>query len=213
MITIALVDDSIMFRQLLAESINKWQGFSVAIQAGNGIDLLNQLKHVKKNLPQVAIIDIQMPVMNGFETAEQIHKQYPQINMLALSQYDDEVSVQKMMAKGALGFVSKFTDANEIRIAITNVSKGEYYYNKYFSTNTLQYETVKNKQTFTEREILLIKFCATEMSVKEMADKLGTGIKKINKIKHQLFIKLNACNRSSLVSAALKLGIINTSDL
>lgn len=213
MVTIALVDDTIMFRKLLADCINKWYDFNVILQADNGVDLMNQLNHSRKNLPMVALLDIQMPVMNGFETAEQLHKQYPQINMLALSQFCDVVSVKKMITKGALGFITKYAEPSEIKQAISTVAQGEYYFNNLVSESIVNNITVSGKKILAEREILLIKFCATDMPVKQMAEKLNTGIKNINKIKHHLFLKFNVTNRSGLVSAAIKNKIISETDL
>lgn len=213
MITVALVDDTIMFRKLLTDCINKWQGFTVIMQANNGIELLNQLNLPNKNLPDVVLLDIQMPIMNGFETAEQLHMQYPKINMLALSQFGDEVSINKMITKGVLGFISKNADLYEIQRAISFAAAGRYYFNEFFSENSLNNTHTLKENYLSARDILLIKLCSTNMPVKQMAEKLNTGVKNVNKIKHNLFQKFNVTNRSSLISAAIKNKIINDSDL
>lgn len=213
MINIALVGETTLFRNLLSNHINKWQGFTVIMQAYNGVDFLNQLKHPIKKMPNVAILDVQMPVMNGVETAEQLYKQYPKINMLALSQFNDDISLNKMISKGVLGFITKNTEIDEIKQAINKVAQGAYYFTEYISENTLNNTSTLKENILTEREILLIKLCATNMPVKQMGEKLNTGIKNVNKIKSKLFEKFNVTNRSSLVASAIRNKIINDYDL
>jgi DNA-binding NarL/FixJ family response regulator len=117
-ITVALVDDHKIFRQGLIEVLNHL-GYEVTIEASNGKELLDRIS--KNEVPEICILDIHMPVMDGFETTRQLHKKYPGIKILAFSTDNTDMSVTKMIACGAHGFLEKGGSLEDISHSLNTI--------------------------------------------------------------------------------------------
>ena len=127
---IVIIDDHAMFRKGLMKLINLFPGYSVLFDASNGKDFIAQLN--PKHLPDIVLMDITMPEMDGYLTAEWLHNNYPEINILALSTMDSEAAIIKMIKSGAKGYVLKDAEPDELKLAFDEVmSQG------YFITNLL----------------------------------------------------------------------------
>lgn len=125
MATIVLTDDHVLLRNGLAALV-KSLGHNVLFEADNGKDLINKLD--KKNLPEVILMDINMPEMDGYDTAQWLKENHPDIKVLALSMYDNENSIIRMLKSGAKGYILKDCEPSELKAAIDAVvSKGYYY--------------------------------------------------------------------------------------
>ena len=125
---IALVDDHLLLRNGLAVVINSYEGYRVVFEAGNGIEFIQKLK--ENELPDIVLLDISMPYMNGYETAEWIKKNYPSIKVLVLSMLEDERSVIRMLQYGARGYITKGSDPKELKTALDTLSKKGMYFNQ-----------------------------------------------------------------------------------
>src|ERR1044071_7063605 len=120
-----LVDDHVLLRNGLAVLVDNL-GFSVLFECSNGKQLIDKLD--KDNLPDIILMDIRMPEMDGFDATRWLKNNHPTINVLALSMYDDEVSIIRMLRNGAKGYILKDTDPKELKQAINSIaSKGFYY--------------------------------------------------------------------------------------
>jgi two-component system, NarL family, invasion response regulator UvrY len=214
MATIVLTDDHVLLRNGLAALV-KSLGHTVLFEADNGKDFCSKLNI--KTLPDVVLLDINMPEMDGYETAQWIKENHPDIKVLALSMYDNENSIIRMLKAGAKGYILKDSEPAELKAAIDAlVSKG-YYYSDLVSgklihaINKIEDEgsTVNTLANLNERETDFLKYACTEMTYKEIADKMFVSPRTIDGYRDGLFDKLHVKTRVGLVMYAIKNGIVS----
>jgi DNA-binding NarL/FixJ family response regulator len=213
MISIALVDDHSLLRNGLAALI-KTLGFNVLFEAGHGEDCIKKLQ--SGFLPEVILMDINMPVMDGFITTQWIKEYYPEIKVLALTMIDDEDAVIKMLKSGAKGFLLKECSAAELKNAIQVVFEKGYYYSEMVTgrlVHRVTNEDEKNKNSnhsvhLTEKEIEFLKLACSELTYKEIADKMNLSPRTIDTYRDHLFHKLDLKTRTGLAIYAIKNGLI-----
>jgi two-component system invasion response regulator UvrY len=214
MTTIALVDDHILLRNGLAGLLREL-GFNVILEADNGKVFTEKLKSTDP--PEIVLLDINMPEMDGYETALWIKKNHPDIKMLALSMYDDENAIIRMLKNGARGYILKDCDPTELKSAIEALHTKGYYYSEMVtgrlihSINHLdepENSTVKEVLGLNQREIEFLKLCCTEMTYKEIADRMCLSPRTIDGYRDALFEKLSLKSRVGLVLYAIKNGIV-----
>ena len=209
-IKIAVVDDHGLFRKGIVKLIKSLDSsFEVIIEASNGQDFLNRLG--SENQPDLAIVDIDMPIMNGFETAAAIRDQYPNIHILILTMFEDEKSLIRMIRVGVKGYLSKDVEPEELKEAIINVSKGQFNYNKSTSGKLLQIiqsdgASDGNADGMNDREFQFLELCCSELTYKEIADQMCLSPKTIDGYRANLFQRYNAKSRVGLVLLAIKNG-------
>jgi two-component system, NarL family, invasion response regulator UvrY len=212
-IKIALADDHILLRSGLAGLVTNL-GYTVLLECNNGKDLADKLD--KNNLPDLVLMDINMPEMDGYETTAWLKANYPLVQVLALSMYDDENAIIRMLRCGARGYIMKDSDPLELKQAIDDVvTKGVHYselvtgklLHSIYNTNG----TSGNSQQLLElndREIEFLKLASTEMTYREIADQMHLSPRTIDGYRDNLFEKLNIKNRVGLVLYAIKNGIV-----
>ena len=209
--SVAIVDDHVLFAQSLKSLINTFEGFEVTIQASHGKNLINELKN-SNSVPEIILMDVNMPIMDGAETTSFLSKNYPDIKILALSMDDDENSILKMIRNGARGYLLKDIHPDILLEALEGVLKGGFYHTKKVSdtlVNSLHTDPNskrKNHIELAEREIEFLKLVCTEMTYKEIADRMNLSPKTIDGYREQLFKKLDVKNRIGLVIFAFKNG-------
>jgi len=213
MIKIALVDDHKLFRKSLADWLATQQ-FEILFEANNGKEFIDKIN--ESSLPQLILMDINMPVMNGVETLIWITKNHPSIKVLAISMYNDEMNIIKMIRLGASGYLLKDSEPNELKLAIeTIIDKGFYYsdlvnqklLNAISETNSKQ-KSIHNLIELSPREIEFLKYVCTELTYKEIADKMALSPRTVDGYRDDLFKKLNVTTRIGLVLYAIKVGIV-----
>lgn len=211
---IVLVDDHVLLRKGLADLVSN-QGYSVLFEAGNGKEFCEKLQ--KENLPDLVLLDINMPVMDGYETALWIKRNYPDIKVLALSMYDDENAVIRMVKNGARGYILKDTEPAELRSAIEAILNKGFYYTEMVTGRLIhsisgmddeQQATQQQLLNLTEREIEFLKLACSEMTYKEIADKMHLSPRTVDGYRDTLFQKLELKTRTGLVIYAIKNGIV-----
>lgn len=207
MIRIALADDHAILRKGVAELLSNFDNMNVNIEASNGKDLLQKLAGTS-DMPHVCILDINMPEMNGYETAAHIKVAYPDMKILALSMYDGEANIIKMLKNGANGYILKDNDPDELRKAIEQVYNSGYYYSELVTGRMLHLiDKEKHKSNeLTEREQAFIKLCCSELTYKEIADEMNLSPRTIDGYRESLFEKLSITSRTGLVIYAIKNG-------
>lgn len=210
-INICLVDDHKLLRKGIVELIDGFQGYHVTGEYNNGKELVARIKSV--DIPDIVLLDINMPEMDGYETASWLHQQYPQVRVIALSMYDDEKSVIRMIKAGARGYVLKDADPGELRKAFDDVMSKGYYYSDLVSgvlIHSLHSESEPNQKrvTINERETEFLKLACTELTYKEIADRMYLAPRTIDGYREALFEKLNVKSRVGLVMYAIRNGII-----
>lgn len=213
-IKIALVDDHALLRKGLAELI-KNIGFPVIIEADNGKDFTAKLK--PNMLPDVVLLDINMPQMDGYETALWLKLHHPEVKVLALSMYDDENAIIRMLKNGAKGYILKDTDVSLLKEAIENVYQKGFHYSEMVtgrlihSLNNLDNDHNSTAQLLklNEREIEFLKFACTEMTYREIAEKMYLSPRTIDGYRDALFEKLTIKTRVGLAIYAIKHGVVH----
>ncbi len=210
-IDVCLVDDHTLLRKGMVEVIDGFQGYQVIGEYNNGKELVARIKSVE--IPDIVLLDINMPEMDGYETASWLHQQYPQVRVIALSMYDDEKSVIRMIKAGARGYVLKDADPGELRKALDDVMSKGYYYSDLVSgvlIHSLHSESEASQKSviINEREIEFIKLACTELTYKEIADRMCLAPRTIDGYREALFEKLNVKSRVGLVMYAIRNGIL-----
>jgi DNA-binding NarL/FixJ family response regulator len=211
-IRVALVDDHVLLRKGLAELVRNI-GYDVIFEADNGLDFQKQIK--KDNAPDLVLLDINMPEMDGFATAQWIKVNYPLIKVMALSMYDNENAIIRMFKAGAKGYILKDSEPAELKAALDSILTKGYYYSELVtgklihSINKLDEDAdVRNLVQLNARELEFLKHACTEMTYKEIADKMCLSPRTIDGYRDALFEKLNLKTRVGLVMYAIKNGIV-----
>lgn len=207
-IRIALADDHAILRKGLAELINSMEGMKIVLDADNGHELLEKLKGADPK-PDVCILDINMPQMNGYETAAAIREQYEDMNILALSMYDSEFNIIKMLRAGAQGYLLKNVSPAEMQRAITDVYQHGFYHSELVTGRMLRmlHDRKSGKAELNENEEEFLRLCCTELTYKEIAERMYKSPRTIDGYREDLFTKLGITSRTGLVLYALKTGI------
>lgn len=211
MIQIALADDHTILRKGVAEILSKFDDMEVTMQAANGKELIEKLSATSA-LPDICIVDINMPEMNGYETASEIRKHWPHVKILALSMYDTELNIIKMLRNGANGYVLKDSDPEDLHVAITRICKDGFYHSELVTgrmLNILFDPSGKMNTEINDRELTFLKFCSTELTYKEIADQMCLSPRTIDGYRENLFKKLNVTTRTGLAMYAIKAGIVS----
>jgi len=204
--TIILVDDHTLVRNAIADLIEGNSDYTVTHQVGNGKELFEKLENAR-NIPHMILLDVNMPIMNGFATMEKLQADFPKIHVLALSMNDDDETIIRMMKLGACGYISKIIKEEELILALdTVVKKGYYYTNEVTNLIVGNFKQKKDEIHFTEREKELLQYICTEMTYKEIADKMFLSPKTIDGYRDDLFQKLSIKSRVGLAMYAMKHG-------
>jgi two-component system, NarL family, invasion response regulator UvrY len=207
--TIALVDDHVMLRNGLANLIQEL-GYTVLFEAIDGLDFIEKLKGYK--LPDLVLIDVNMPRMDGFETCAWLKEHHSTIKVLALSMFDDEDAIMRMIRNGARGYVLKDCEFGELRVAIDDVVTKGFHYSERVTGRLIHSihqsdakESEKNLvNSLTTRELEFIKLTATDSTYKEIADQMHVSPRTVDGYRDDLFGKLDVKSRVGLVLFAVK---------
>lgn len=209
-IKIAIVDDHLLFASSLEKLVHTFAGYKVLFHSKNGLELQKQLK-TSDELPDVILLDINMPVMDGHETILWLTSNHPKIMVLALSMDDDEEVILKMLRNGAKGYLLKDIHPDKLKEAITEVLDKGYYHSDKVSAallNSIGKTDDDNSPVFKENELTFMKLACSEMTYKEIANIMNLSPKTIDGYRHELFNKLEIKNRVGLVLYALKNNIM-----
>jgi two-component system invasion response regulator UvrY len=215
MTSVALVDDHRLLRNGLAQLINSLTGYRVLLEADNGKHLIEQLD--PRDPPQVVLLDLEMPEMNGYETAVWLRNHYPQTKVIALTMVNDERAVIKMLRNGAKGYLLKDTEIPELKKAMDAVVDKGIYINELLYNNIVlsmngQYVPEETEQQqaidLTEREKEFLRWLCTDKSYKEIAASMYLSPRTIDGYRDILFEKIKAASRIGLVMFAIRTGIV-----
>lgn len=210
---IALVDDHSLLRDALGNVINNFDTCKVILRASNGVDLVEQLQIC--SIPDVVILDLNMPVMDGYETTYWLKCNCPNTHILVLSMFDSEISIIRLLQLGVKAFLRKDTHPNELKHAIHSLVTDGQYYPQTISGKLANMFNNPEKRTsvppmvLTEKEILFLKYCCTDLTYKQMAKLLYVSDRTIDNYRDQLFKKLSIKSRVALAVYAVKNGIVN----
>ncbi|WP_273568872.1 response regulator transcription factor [Maribacter halichondriae] len=202
--TVAIVDDHTLLSQAISDLVQSFDQFKSLYICKNGKELLDRLGE-PSNIPDIVLMDINMPIFNGIETTEVLTEKYPDVKVLALSIEEDEDTILSMLRAGARGYLMKDTKREILEEALIQIAEKGYYH-----TNTVTQILVgtlhhKNKNTeLKERELEFLKLACTEMTYKEIAEVMFLSPKTIEGYRDALHEKLQVKNRIGLVLYAIR---------
>lgn len=202
---VVVVDDHTLLSQAIESMVNTFDKFKVLYTCKNGQELLDKFSNAA-NIPDVVLMDINMPIMNGVETTEWITKNHPTVNVMALSVEDDDFTVLKMLKAGAVGYLLKDTEKSVLEKALIEIAENGFYHTKSVTNilmNSLSGEEVK-EVVINDRERQFLKLACTELTYKEIANIMNLSPKTIDNYRNNLFSKLNVKNRVGMVTYAIK---------
>lgn len=209
-IKIAYAEDHTAVRKSIIAYLHELGGVKVIIEAENGKVLIDKMEQSPKQ-PGVCIIDINMPVMNGFETLAAIRERWKNCKVLVLSTYSDEMYVLRMLTAGANGYLNKACNPEEIRHAVMTIhEKGNYYTGVYLekTLERIQNNKILKLSNFTETEITFLKYCCKELTYSQIAQQMNCTTKSVEGYRDSLFRKLQVNSRVSLALFAARVGLV-----
>jgi len=206
---IVIVDDHLLIAKAISSMINQFKGYNVLYEVENGKELINKFR-LEKNIPDIVLLDISMPVMNGFETAVWLKQNHPAVKVIVLTMQGDDVSLLKMIRAGAISYLNKNVHPTELQKALDEVyDKGMYYPD--WATSRIVYALAHNEDEPTiklsEREIEFLRYCCTEMTYSEMGEKMFCSGRTIESYRDSIFEKLHVKTRTALALFAVKIGL------
>ena len=215
-ITVLLADDHTVVRQGLRALLEAEEDVSVAGEAENGRQAVQMAKRLQ---PDVVVMDIAMPSLNGLEATRQIIKESPRSKVLILSSYSDDEYVQQLTDAGASGYLVKQTAAQDLVGAIREAKKGNAFFSPAISKRLLEHYRAslgkppgeKKTSKLTPRELEVLQLIAEGYANKQIAGELFISIKTVEKHRQQLMHKLDIHDVASLTRYAIAKGIIETS--
>jgi two-component system response regulator NreC len=206
-IRIVLADDHSLVRQGL-KSLLEREGFQVVGEASDGQEVL---QHVKSHQPDIAIMDISMPILNGLNAARELTHSFPKVKTILLTQHDEDQYVSEALQAGVKGYVLKSQVASDLLQAIQQVSRGQVYLSPGVSRAVMEAyrsksEKVEDRLTLRERQVLQL--IAEGKSTKDIASLLGISVKTAESHRTRLMQKLDIHETASLVRYAVRHGIV-----
>ncbi len=212
-IKVIIADDHVLFRAGVKTALSVKKDVELIAEADNGMQLLNLLKHFE---PDVILLDIQMPIMDGIQTLPEIRKMYPHVKVIILSMHNDHSMISKLMEIGANSYLTKNSDSETIYQAIKTCYEQEFFLNEL--TNKALLTGLRTKRTdlgipqdvnLTEKELTVLKLMCEEKSTKEIADIVEISPRTVEAIRDKLKTKTGSKSMAGLVMYAVKNKIIS----
>ncbi|GGH06960.1 response regulator transcription factor [Mucilaginibacter phyllosphaerae] len=206
-VNIAIVDDHTLFRQGLAHLLTESNEINVLFDADNGADMIKKL--CDNALPDVILMDITMPIMDGYETTRWLKENHPQVNVLALSMFEEDKPIIGMLKSGAGGYMLKQSKAADLVSAIKGIAAQSFYINELVSGKLLRNiqnnHPVKNTPIgLNNNELKFLELCCSDLTYKQIADMMNLSPHTIDNYREALFQKFEVKSRTGLVISALK---------
>jgi len=213
-IKVAIADDYKIFREGLKVSLTLDNEIEILHEADNGEDLISNIEKIQ---PNIVLMDLKMPIMDGMEATQIIRKKFPAIKVLVVSMYDDDKFIIHLMEIGANGYLLKNSEPDEIRKAIHSVFENGYYFNDLVNKALLKKLVIRNniKPSFkdnvelTERELEVLKLICEEKTAAEIGKEIFLSPRSIEGIRQRLIEKIGVRNTAGLVMFAAKNSIVS----
>jgi DNA-binding NarL/FixJ family response regulator len=212
-IKVAIADDHALFRAGVRTALSAKKDVELIAEADNGMQLLNLLRHIE---PDVILLDIQMPIMDGIQTLPEIRKLRPEAKVIILSMHNDHSMISKLMEIGANSYLTKNSDSETIYQAIKTCYEQEFFFNEL--TNKALLTGLRTKRTdingpqdvnLSDKEVRVLKLMCEEKTTKEIADIVEISPRTVEAIRDKLKTKTGAKSMAGLVMYAVKNGIID----
>jgi two-component system, NarL family, invasion response regulator UvrY len=218
-IRIAVVDDHNLFRKGIIKLINlgdERKRYSILFEAQNGIEMKEKLNN--QQLPDIILMDIDMPDMDGYETVSWLHKFYPDIAILVISMFESEEAILRMLQLGVRGYLSKDIEVEDMHLALEAIAGKGYYYSDLVAG--VMAHSIRRNDGFigersgktvhlSENEREFIKLACTELTYVQIADRMNLSPKTIDGYREALFLRLSLRSRVGLAMYAVKHGLVS----
>ncbi|UAY51551.1 response regulator transcription factor [Ferruginibacter albus] len=205
-IAIGLVDDHQLFLKSLSVLLDGISTYEVVVEALNGKDLQEKLL-AKNSTPDIILIDVNMPIMNGIETAQWLHVNYPAMKLVALSMNDNDRTIIDMIKAGCCAYLLKDTHPNELEKALNEINTQGYYNGDIANINYRRLLTSANETeniSFTEKEKEFLQLACSDMTYKQIAGIMNITERAVDKTRETLFEKLQVQSRVGLALEAIR---------
>ena len=215
-INVMIVDDQVLYRDGVKTALSSKKDIKIIAEADNGSHLLNMLKVIQ---PDVILLDIQMPIMDGITALPEIKKLYPQIKVIMLTLLDDQSVITRLMELGANSYLVKTSDAEVIYEAIKTCHYQEFYFNSLTNKALLNNLRQKNMvspfkvqqedATLTEKEVTILRLMCDEKSTREIAEAVDLSPRTIEAIRDKLKVKTGTKSTAGLIMFAVKNNLLD----
>lgn len=210
-ISLGVIDDHTLFRQGMSGLLSEQEGLKVVLEASNGMELMDKLK---KKIPDVLLMDIQMPEMDGIQATKAVCAKYPDVKVIILTMHDNEQMAYHLMENGASGFLAKDADIEIVIDAIYSVAEKGYYMSE--KTSEIMLKGIARKRTnpafsskLTDREVEVVKLICAQNNTKEIAEKLCLSPRTVETHKLKILEKIGAKNTAGIVLYALNNNLLD----
>jgi DNA-binding NarL/FixJ family response regulator len=214
-IKIILVDDEVLFRKGISFLLAREENIEVIFEASDGVELIEFLKGDNPK-PDIVMMDLKMPLLNGIEATKIIHRDFPGIKIIALTSYDSKSFISNMINIGAVSYLVKSTTPQELFTTINEVAAKGFYYSDYV-VNIIQNEIATNKKAkcsldngfITARELEVLQLICEQRSTVEIGEKLFISPRTVEGHRNNLLLKTESKNIAGLVVYAIQNGIVS----
>ena len=210
-IQVGIVDDHSLLRKALAKLIGSFENYEILFEGDSGKVIKDKVtQHI---VPDIVLLDVNMPEMDGYETVRWLHKNYPQVKVLALSMFSDENTIIRMLRLGAKGYILKNIEPEELKLALDSIMKKDFYLSEYISGKIISglHKDLGNPEdpiVLTDKEKEFLRLLCTELAYKDIADKMFISPRTVDNYRNTLFEKLKVRTRVGLVIFAIKNGLV-----
>lgn len=221
LIRVAIADDQVLFRRGMAAIVNSFEGITTTIEADNGQHLLNALAAAEM-LPEVALLDLSMPELNGVETTRVIRQLYPTLKVIILSVYGEDRFVMHLMDLGVNAYLFKNVEPTEVEKAIRTVVEKDFYFNESFRQAMKNRMSVKSPRrlltdnlpaSLSTREVEILMLICRQLTGTEIAEELNLSARTVDGYRASILDKTGARNTAGLVLFAIKHSLLDVSDM
>jgi DNA-binding NarL/FixJ family response regulator len=208
-IKIGIVDDHRLFLKSLGLLLSTMGEYEIVVESVNGEDLQHRMRNVEV-VPDIMLIDVNMPVMDGPETVKWLKKEYPVMKLVALSVNNSDKAVIEMIKAGCCAYLLKDAPPDELEKALEEIEEKGYYNGDFSNVNfrrLMQYE--QNKIKLNEKEKTFLQYACSDLTYKQIADKMFLSERTIDGYRECLFQKLNVESRVGMVLEAIRRELVN----
>jgi DNA-binding NarL/FixJ family response regulator len=187
----------------MAALVTNFKRYNILFEAANGQELLNTIN--SGTVPDIILLDISMPVMDGVEAAQILRAKHPNVRIIILSMFEDADKVLLMVKMGVKGYLLKDSEPHEVEDALLKVSQGELYYPEFVTRHLItNFNSKLENIKLNPREIEFLRLTGTELTYKEIAETMNISVRTVDSYRDQLFEKLQIKSRVGLVLYSIK---------
>lgn len=207
---IAIVDDHELMAKALSGLVQKFENYDVIYEAFSGPEMIQRIKH---EIPDVVLLDVSMPEMDGYEVAKWLKDNHPQIKILALSMNNKEEAIVKMLRNGAKGYLLKGCKPQELKQGLDSIVEKGFYYTEYLTSQLIKNLNPEHvldpvaELGINDRELYFVRLSCSDLTYAEIADKMCVSPRTVDGYRESVFVKMNVKSRVGMVLEAIRMGM------